>query len=311
MKRIVTLTLNPAVDKSSSVASVASEIKMRCSAPRFDPGGGGINVSRAIRKLDGESLAIYTGGAGTGAMLRDLLAAEDIEQHVIPIAGMTRENFIAYEEATGLQYRFGMPGPHLTDEEQQACLNACLEVKADILVASGSLAPGMPRDFYVLLARSLDLQRTRLIVDTAGSALAALHGCGVFLVKPNIGELETLSGERFLGEEHLRDVCQMLVQQGLAEVLVVSLGSGGAAFITADDYAQLRPPVVPVLSKVGAGDSMVGGISLALAKGWELKEAVRYGIAAGTAAVMTPGTELCRREDVERIYQRVVEVHGL
>lgn len=311
MKSIVTLTLNPAVDKSSSVNSVASEIKLRCSAPRFDPGGGGINVSRAIHKLGGDSLAIYAGGGSTAHMLHSLLEEEGVRQQIVPITGRTRENFIVYEETSGLQYRFGMPGPVMSPAEWQRCIDIICETEADYVVASGSLPAGVPSSFYVDLAQQLQNTKARLIVDTAEDALAAIKGAGVYLVKPNIGELETLSGERFLGEEHLRQVCQLLVKQGLAEVLVVSLGAGGAAFVTADDYAQLRPPVVPIQSKVGAGDSMVGGITLALARGWELKEAVRYGIAAGTAAVMTPGTELCRLEDTERIYRRVVEVHGL
>jgi len=304
-KKVITLTINPTVDKSSSVDNVASEIKLRCDPPTFDPGGGGINVSRAIKKLGGDSTAIFTSGGGTGQMLQELLDAEGISQRPVPIQGMTRENLTIFEKLTTLQYRFGMPGPELTDEEIDACVKATFEQHADYIVASGSLTPGMPNDFYARLAQQAEAVSGRLIVDTSGAALEALANQHVFLLKPNIRELEILTGEEFRGDLRVQSVAQQLIRDGLAEVLVISMGAGGAAFVTADDYMQLRPPVVPIRSKVGAGDSMVGGIVLGLAQGRDLLDAVRYGVAAGSAAVMTHGTQLCRKEDTDEIYERI------
>ena len=308
MQKIVTLTMNPTIDKSTSVDSVASEIKLRCQPPTFDPGGGGVNVSRAVKKLGGESVAVYTQGGGPGQMLFDLLAAEDIEQHTVSIVNYTRENLTVFEESTTLQYRFGMPGPDLSEAEQEACLDAVVEEGADLIVASGSLTPNMPADFYARLADRIDETDGKLIVDTSGEALAAMANKHVFLMKPNLRELELLTGEQFTSEARLKETAQDYIRNGLAEVLIISMGAGGAALVTADDFVEMRPPVVPIRSKVGAGDSMVGGIVLALALGRNLRDATRFGIAAGSAAVMTPGTQLCRPQDVEQIYPDVMVV---
>ena len=305
MPGIVTLTVNPTIDKSTSVNSVASEIKLRCAAPEFHPGGGGLNVSRAIQKIGGESTAVYTTGGWTGNMLTALLQEEAIHTLPILIEGMTRENLTVYEESSGLQYRFGMPGPDITESEWQRCLDTVLEQEADYIVASGSLAPGMPDDFYKQLAERVKSTKSRLIVDTSGEALEACARAGVFLLKPNLHELEILSGQKFTGEDSLIDITRDLINNGMAQVFVISMGASGAMYITADEAVKMRPPVVPIQSKVGAGDSMVGGIVWALNDGHSLQDAVRYGVAAGSAAVMTPGTELCRREDVLSIYKRI------
>ncbi len=305
MKKIVTLTINPTIDKSTAVTSVASEIKLRCDAPRFDPGGGGINVSRAIRKLGGESVAVYTAGDSPGRLLSELLHNEDITCHPIEVAGYTRESWTVFEKSTTLQYRFGMPGPHLSESEWSACLDAVFALEADYIVASGSLPPGVPPDFYAVLARRARAAGIRAIVDTSGPALEQAADAGIFLLKPNLRELEILSGHAFEGETQLRDTARELIARGTAEVIIISMGAQGALFVSADDAAQLRTPAVPISSKVGAGDSMVGGVVLALARGEGLLDAARWGVAAGTATVMTDGTQLCNRADTERIYSQI------
>lgn len=306
MSKIVTLTVNPTIDKSSSADTVASEIKLRCESPKFDPGGGGINVSRAVKKLGGESTAIFTSGGGSGQMLNQLLEAENIRTKSIPISGRTRENLTVYEKTTGLQFRFGMPGPKIT--EWQRCIEATLEADADYIVASGSLAPGVPEDFYKILANRVKETDSKLIVDTSGEALEACASAGVFLLKPNLHELEILSGKKFQSEDHMLIIAREMIADGMAEVFVISMGASGAMMITADKAVKMRPPVVPIQSKVGAGDSMVGGIIWSLANGDDLTTAVRYGISAGSAAVMTAGTDLCRADDVHDIFKRIAVV---
>lgn len=306
MSKIVTLTVNPTIDKSSSVDTVASEIKLRCESPRFDPGGGGINVSRAVKKLGGESTAIFTSGGGSGQMLNQLLEVEQIKTKQIPISGLTRENLTVYEKTTGLQFRFGMPGPEIT--EWQRCIDATLETDADYIVASGSLAPGMPENFYKILADRVKETDSKLIVDTSGKSLEACASAGVFLLKPNLHELEILSGKKFQSEDHMLIIAREMIADGMAEVFVISMGASGAMLITADKAVKMRPPVVPIQSKVGAGDSMVGGIIWSLANGDDLTTAVRYGISAGSAAVMTEGTDLCRADDVHDIFNRIAVV---
>jgi 6-phosphofructokinase 2 len=308
MPDIVTLTLNPTIDKSTNVDSVASEIKMRCTEPTFDPGGGGINVSRVVKILGGQSLAVYTAGGFTGNMLTKLLDEVGLEQHAVPVQGLTRENLTVYEESTTLQYRFNMPGPTMQESEWSACIDAVFAHPASYIVASGSLAPGIPDDFYKQLALRAKEIGSLLIVDTSGKALEACAEAGVFLLKPNLHELELLSGERFESEERMIEIARNLIRSGMAQVFVISMGASGAVLITADDAVKMRPPVVPIKSKVGAGDSMVGGIVWALAEGKSLFDSVRYGIAAGSATVMSPGTHLCKYEDVMHIIDRIAIV---
>ncbi|MGJ3241042.1 MAG: 1-phosphofructokinase family hexose kinase [Anaerolineae bacterium] len=306
MASIITLTVNPTIDKSSSVDSVASEIKLRCDMPDYDPGGGGVNVSRAIKKLGGESRAVFTAGGGAGQLLNHLLELEGVTTCTIPISGLTRENLTIYEKTTGLQYRFGMPGPVIS--EWRRCIAVTLEQDADYIVASGSLAPGMPDDFYKQLADHVQQTDSKLIIDTSGKALETCADAGVFLLKPNLHELELLSGKKFESEERMVDITRELIANGMAEVFVISMGASGALMVTANQAVKMRPPVVPIRSKVGAGDSMVGGIVWSLSNGDDLLTAVRYGIAAGSAAVMTEGTDLCRAEDVHHIFKRIAIV---
>lgn len=306
MQKVVTLTMNPALDVGTTIHSVAPEIKLRCAAPRFHPGGGGINVSRAIHFLGGESSAVYPAGGHNGMMLSQLLDGEGIAHHPVAIAGITRENLVVYEESTALQYRFTMPGPELAADEWIVCLETLFSLNPDYIVASGSLPQGVPLEFYGEITRYAREQGIRVIVDTAGDALNRTVGKGVYLLKPNLRELELFAGEKIQGEAHIRQACQRLIAEGLAQVLVVSMGAAGAVLVTSADYLHIHAPVTPIASKVGAGDSMVGGIVMGLAQGRELADAVRLGVAAGSAAVMTPGTQLCRKGDAFRLYDAIV-----
>ncbi|MCY3575230.1 MAG: 1-phosphofructokinase family hexose kinase [Chloroflexi bacterium] len=303
MRTIVTLTMNPALDVATSIHSVAPEIKLRCAAPSFHPGGGGINVARAVHFLGGEACAVYAAGGHTGEKLRQLLTDEGIDQRALPIAGTTRESFTCYEASTGLQYRYTLPGPALSQPEWIACLDTCLGLQPDYLVLSGSLPKGMPSDFYGQLASRA--QHSRLIIDSAGEALQAAGEAGLFLLKPNLRELERLAGAALTDEAQIQQAAQRLIDSGLTQALLISLGAAGAALATCAKYVRLRAPIVPIRSKVGAGDSMVGGLALALAQGRSLLDAARFGVAAGSAAVMTPGTQLCRRDDAERLLPQV------
>lgn len=307
MDHVVTLTVNPAIDKNTQVDRVVPEKKLRCEQSSREPGGGGLNVSRAIQRLGGTSTVLYTAGGPPGEILRLLLDDEGLTHEPIPIDAWTRDNLIVYETTSGQQFRFGMPGPELRPDEWRQCLNAVADVDPapDYLVASGSLPPGVPDDFYGRVAQIAADQGARFIVDTSGKALREATGPGAFLLKPNISELQELVGDDLAHEQEQKEAARHLIEQGQCEVVVLSLGAGGAMLVTADTCEHIRTPTVPIRSKVGAGDSMVGGIVLGLARGMALPEAVRYGVAAGAAAVMTPGTELCRREDAERLYEQM------
>lgn len=302
--KIATLTLNPAIDKSSKVKRLMPDDKLRCSEPTFEPGGGGINVSRAIHIMGGESTAIYLAGGYTGKHLKELLDKEGINQQCISIADSTRENLMVYEEVTGRQFRFGMPGSQVKESEWKKCLEAVKNLPEDteFLVASGSLPPGVPPDFYAQIAQLAKKRNIQCIIDTSGDALKKATDEGVCLLKPNLGELCALSGKEHINGLEQEEIAQQLIKEGKASALIVSLGARGAMLVTKDKIDYVHPPTVKQESAVGAGDSMVAGIVLAMARKAPMEEVVRWGVAAGTAATMTPGSELCRREDVERIF---------
>ncbi|HWA63579.1 MAG TPA: PfkB family carbohydrate kinase, partial [Caulobacteraceae bacterium] len=188
---IATLTVNPAVDVSAEVDRLEPERKLRCEAVRHDPGGGGVNVARVIRRLGGDALAVLAAGGDAGARLSRLLAAEGVETRAVPIAGETREDFTALDRSSGRQYRFVLPGPQLARAELQRIVSQTvgLTPKPSVVVASGSLPPGAPPDLYGRLARRLARRGVRMALDASGPALAAGLAAGVWLAKPNLREL--------------------------------------------------------------------------------------------------------------------------
>jgi 6-phosphofructokinase 2 len=307
MKAIVTLTMNPAIDKNSTIEKVVPEKKLRCTFPRYEPGGGGINVTRAIKRLGGESLAIYTAGGTTGQMLQGLMEKENLEHQRIPVKALTRENLVIFEESTGQQFRFGMPGHALEEEEWQKCLRTISDTKPppEYIVVSGSLPSRVPNDFYFRVARIGSDLGARVIVDTSGEALRQALRRGVYLIKPNMREFSELVGKEIKDEPELEAEAKKLIDERRSEVIVISLGAGGILAVLKEGCERIQSPTVPIKSRVGAGDSMVAGITLSLARGQSLEDALHFGIAAGTAAVMTPGTELCRRDHTERLYEQM------
>ena len=309
MTAIVTITMNPALDKSTHTRVVVPEDKLRCAVPETEPGGGGINVSRAIQRLGGQSLLVTVAGGLSGQALGDLLDDEQLDQLCLPLEGQTRESFTVLDDTSGTQYRFTMPGPHLAPREWQAVLDALtdLDPAPSHVVGSGSLPPGAPADFYVRVAGSMAEQATQVVIDTSGPGLEALMATDapVHLIKPNLRELSDLVGRALLHDDDVVDAARHVVASTGIEAVVVSLGAGGVVLVTDDTAMHVRSPTVPIVSKIGAGDSTVGGITLGLARGMALPDAVRYGVAAGAAAVMTPGTQLCTREDTERLFAQL------
>jgi len=304
MKTIVTVTVNPCIDKSCSIDKLIAEKKLRCSAPKFEPGGGGINVSRAIQKLGGSSTPVYFAGGPVAAMLKQLLEKEDIHPYVVTIEENTRENFIVHETSTGNQFRFGMPGPVVTENNLQQCLKIVEDLHADFVVASGSLSPNMTPDFYAKLGSVVKKHNTKYIVDTSGEAVKYALEQGVYLWKPNLGELAAFAGFGELTDDTAVAAAKKVIAAKHAEIIVVSMGAAGAMLVTENMVERIPAPVVKKKSTVGAGDSMVGGIVYSLANGRSLKDAVKYGVMCGTAATMNFGTELCKKEDVDFLYNQ-------
>lgn len=306
MTRIATLTLNPAMDLAVRTPRVVATEKLRCSAPRHDPGGGGINVARVVSTLGGDALAVYPAGGPFGEMLRRALDAIGLAHLPVAISGDTRESFTVDEQASGLQYRFVLPGPRLSEQERLGCLAALrgLHPAPAYLVVSGSFTPGIEPSFFDELLALAGQVGARLVVDLSGEPLAyAARRGGAYLIKPSLNELASLIGRMPESEREQEGALHELIAAGAAEVIVLSLGAAGALYATGDRLERIAAPSVPMVSAVGAGDSMLGAVVLALAQGRELGDAVRYGVAAGAATVMRPGTQLCLREDVERLFR--------
>lgn len=301
---IVTLTMNPALDMFIEVPRVEPDHKLRASRPAYRAGGGGINVSRAISHLRGTSVALFPAGGATGEMLATLLQRESIATDCVRVADPTRENLNVIETSTGKEYRFIVPGPDLGIDEWQHCLRAlkAMSPPPRYVVASGSLPPGVPVDFFARLARLATEMRFRLIVDTSGEPLRYAAAKGTFILKPNLRELASMNGAAPRSCEGIEEVARLLVERNGVEAVVVSVGAGGAILIDRHHVLRIAAPLVPIVSRIGAGDSMVAGMTVALARGDSLDDAVRYGVAAGAAAVMTPGHRLCAYDDTEHLF---------
>lgn len=307
MPDIVTLTINPAVDIFVNVERVEPTRKLRCSAPKRDPGGGGINVARAAQRLGADVAAIYPIGGAIGKLLQRLVEREGIASVVTPSHVETRENFTAFEETTGEQYRFVLPGSKLHRSEWEACLEklSSLPETPKFVVASGSIPPGVPDDFFGQVARCAHKLGAKMVLDTSGAALGPALKEGVTLIKPNQNELGDFVGAALDSEADRIAACRKLIADGGAQAVALTLGEEGALLVTAAHAWRAAPLQIEVVSAVGAGDSFLGGMVAALAAGQDWDAAFRMAVAAGSAAVMSPGTELSRADDVRRLMKEV------
>ncbi|WP_454633204.1 1-phosphofructokinase family hexose kinase [Bradyrhizobium cenepequi] len=308
MTDILTITPNPAVDLSTTVDRIVPVTKLRGMSQRRDPGGGGINVARVIKRLGGDVSAIYPVGGVMGALLRRLLDDEGVASRTFAISGETREDFFASEISTGQQYRFILPGPRLEESEWQACLRAveALEPFPRFVVASGSLPPGVPDDFYARVARIAKRRGGRTIVDTSGRALAAAVAEGVDLIKPNLREMRELTGSDPHDAAAWEAAAQTLLRDGKVATIALTMGHLGAALVSREGILRARPLAVQPLSAVGAGDSFLGALVWGLASGFDRERCFRHAVAAGAAALLNPGTGLCRPDDIDRLAEQVI-----
>lgn len=304
MVNVYTLTLAPSLDSATLTPHIYPEGKLRCTSPVFEPGGGGINVARAIAHLGGKATAIFPAGGATGEHLVALLADEQVPTQCVETRDWTRQNLHVHVEASGEQYRFVMPGASLSTDEFHRLEEKILAIDSgSLLVISGSLPPGVEVKKLTQLVVAAQNKGLRCIVDSSGDALAAVLEIGnIELVKPNQKELSALVGRELTQPDDVRNAAQEIVRLGKALRVVVSLGPQGALAVDAGHCVQVVPPPMKSQSTVGAGDSMVGAMTLKLAEGASLEEMVRYGVAAGSAATINQGTRLCSHDDTQKIY---------
>lgn len=304
MKKIITLTVNPALDVYTTVERLEPEKKLNASPATRDAGGGGINVSRVLKRLGVEAGAIYTCGGHTGNNFTQLLNEEEIEQHPVSVKNDMRQNFSVSETSTGKLFRFGFPGAELYEGEYQAILEILENIiDVDFLVVSGSLPPKAPSDFYRKVAKIAKTKNLKLVVDTSGDALCEILKEGAYLIKPNKEELEALTGKKTSGEEEQKELLREVLEKYNVEIIVVSLGPDGALLATKGEVTHFPAPKVEFTSSIGAGDSMVAGMVCSLSRGKPLEEAVMFGLACGSATIKSPGTQLLTREDALELFE--------
>ncbi|MDP1731062.1 MAG: 1-phosphofructokinase family hexose kinase [Devosia sp.] len=303
---ILTVTLNPALDVTTSVERMKPMQKLRCRAPRYDPGGGGVNVSRAIKELGGTSHAFVALAGCAGQRYRQILEGTGIESEIWPMSGETRFSLTVMEHASGLQYRFLLPGPEQDAEEADRLLSALtgsIGKGYRFVVASGSLPPGLPADFYGRLASRTRELGAALILDTSGPALRAAMAQRPFLIRLNHYEAQELVGGSSDAEAATYELVGELLERNAAETVIVTVGEQGAIVATGGQLLRIHPPKVRVVSAVGAGDSFVAALTLGLAQDWPLEKASRYAVAAAAAVVTTEATQLCDRATTEKLFE--------
>ena len=299
--RVVTLTLNPAIDISSEAETVRHTHKTRTFGESIEPGGGGLNVARVLHRLGVDVCALFLAGGVTGRVLDDLLGRAGIERRMVQIHDDTRISLTVAERSSGHEFRFVPEGPKVSAEEADAALAAAGEMPSDYVVASGSLPRGVDEDFYARLGEKVRGHGGRFVLDTSGKPLrAALDAGGIFLLKPSRGEFEAMVG-RPLTPNALCEEAQKLVQSGKVEQVAITLGQEGAILANREG-SQVRPAIpVEACSAVGAGDSFLAGMVYGFALGKNASDAFHVGLAAGAAAVLSCGSELCKPEDLKRL----------
>ena len=302
--KVLTITMNPAVDVNSEADKVITNQKVRCVKPDYDPGGGGINVARVITRLGVQAKAFYLAGGITGDYLTYLMKEEKVPHEVVTINGMTRENTSIIDNKTGEQYRFVFPGPEIQESEWEESLKWIEEniAQYDIVVGSGSLPPGVPTDFYSKIAE-LALGKDKMyVLDTSGETMVEGIKNGATFIKPNQEEFEELRKRTGSGTND--ELIQKLFDQGI-ENIIYTRGKEKTLLINKRGRKEFVPPEIEVNSSIGAGDSFIGGLVAGLMKGMQSPKAVCYGISAAASTLKSAGTDLCELNDVEKIHTQL------
>jgi len=303
---IATVTLNPSLDRTVRVEELVIDEANRWTSLRRDPGGKGINVSRVVHELDGETRAYGFIGGIDGETFERLLKQQGVPFDFTPIKGEIRSNFIITDLKTHRQTRIDAPGPHIRKRELRKLIQKVTHIKPkpDFIVFAGSIPPGVPNDIYRQLIEEAKKRDIKTVLDADDNWLKEGMGGKPNIIKPNVHEAEELLGIHLKDEAAIIEAVKTLASQGI-DVAIISRGKNGLIATGEGKILKITPPQVEISSTVGAGDSTIAGLVLKISQGHGIDEACRWAVAAGTAATLTPGTELCRREDVERLLPQV------
>jgi len=303
---IATVTLNPCLDRTITVHQLVVDETTRWTGTHLYAGGKGIDVSRAIHEMGGRTTAYGFVGGPDGRILEILLDKEGVPFSFTPIEQETRTNFIVTETSTSHQTRIDAPGPRILKKELERFIAKLRRIypSPDLMVIGGSVPPGIPVNIYYDLVMEAKGYGIRTIVDSEGQWLEEGIRASPYLVKPNVREAEELLKVELSTEEAIINGALELIEMGI-EVVVISRGKDGIIAATKERIIKAVPPPVKVRSAVGAGDCAIAGLALKLAYGEPLVEACRLAVAMGSAAVLTPGTELCHKTDVEKLLPQI------
>ncbi len=303
---IVTVTLNPAIDHTLVLPKFVAGDTIRVKSVRSDPGGKGINVSRVIHELGGESLAMGFAPGGLGRYIEQTLNAQGIACDFLHTRGEVRTNITILDESRHMNTILSDPGPE-TDPRYVNELKARLRKRlrpGDWLVVAGSIPPPLDAGVYTDLIEEATEIGAHTVLDSDGPALAAGAAAHPEMLKGNRRELERLLGRHLDDEESTLEAARQVHDAGVNQV-VVTRGREGALAVANSEYLRGVAPRVRAVSAVGSGDAFLAGVVLTLSKGGSMADALRLGIASGTASVLFPGTELCRRREVDILMPRV------
>lgn len=303
---IYTVTLNPALDKTVEIPGMALDTVNRVTSMRTDPGGKGINVSKVIAKLDGESCAVGILGGESGRTLLAALEREGLRTHFRFVEGQTRTNLKIIDRALHTNTDINEPGLTVSPADLDALLRDLLGMvrEGDIVVLAGSLPQGAPQDTYRVWTAACREKGARVCLDADGVLLAEGLKAAPYLIKPNEDELSRLVGHRLTDTDELIAEGRRLLKGGVTRV-VISLGEHGALYLRGNEVLYAEGLSVPVGSTVGAGDSVVAALAYADSLGMSDEDAVRLSTATGAANVMCSGTQPAEREAVEKLLPQV------
>lgn len=305
--KVVTLTINPALDKSATIVDMTPFDKLECHDITYHPGGGGINISRVLNRLKIESKCFFPFGGKTGEHLIELLQEDHIEVFATPIAVLTRENFAVFNNKTKLQYRFGMPTAAFSENEMVVLEKLINEqvLENDILVISGSLPKGLPVNYYSKIIQNLNAKNVKVIVDTSGPVFNEVLKNELFLIKPNQKELARLACKESLTKKEREAFALRMVADKTAKYVVVSLGKEGAFMAHEKGITYVKAPVISVKSTIGAGDSMVAGLIYGIIKNETPKNILRWGVACGVSATLSEGSDLAHKVNIDAVLKQL------
>jgi 6-phosphofructokinase 2 len=303
---IATITLNPSLDRYITVQGLEVEKVNRWTSTRIYAGGKGIDVSRAIHEMGGKTIAYGFVGGPAGRTVEILLDEEGVPFSFTPIQRETRSNFIITDIKNSQQTMIDAPGPHISKSEFERFRRKMRRIRPspDLIVASGSVPPGIPDDVYYTIITEAKNFGIRTILDSDSQWLAEGIKAKPYLIKPNVPETEGLLNRELPTEEAIIKAALDLVNMGI-EIVVISRGENGIIAASKEEILKAVSPPVKVKSTVGAGDCTVAGLALKLANDEPLPEACRLAVAIGTAAVLSPGTELAHRADVKRLLPQI------